>query len=78
MQSKKCIITQSNKNRGGKKQDAVRENSREGREGLSKDVVFKLKSAKTGRSRSTQAPGDWPRQGTQTAWRGFKKVGEGK
>lgn len=33
---------------------------------------------KTGRSRSTQAPGDWPGQGTEMGWHGLKKVGEGK
>lgn len=54
------------------------ENSREDREGLSKDVVFKLKSAKTGRSRSKQTLGTGSMQGTETDWRGLTNVGERK
>lgn len=44
----------------------MRENSRYGREGLSKDVVFKLKSAPTGRSGGGAVQeaglGTWPTQ----------------
>lgn len=74
-QAKKYVITYSDKNCEGTEQDALWENGRWGGEGLSKDVVFKLKT-KTGGA--VQETGLGTEQGTKRGRCSRGELGKGK